>query len=111
MPSGISPRGNAQKCLILLGKINFLQKRRQGKACCDLRRGENFRQHPERRCPVSLLLVFTLYALYGYSEPKRGDLLIAKDFGFGSVINREALEHFANSTSFRPAIAVERIGC
>jgi hypothetical protein len=44
MPSGITPQWNAQKRLILLAKVNFLPKQHHGKACCDLRSEENFRQ-------------------------------------------------------------------
>jgi hypothetical protein len=44
MPAGISPRGDAQKCPVLLAKINSTQKHHHGKVCCNLRREENFRQ-------------------------------------------------------------------
>jgi len=48
MPSGISLRGNAQKCLILLVEIYFLQNSHSGKSCCDLRSKEIFRQRSDR---------------------------------------------------------------
>jgi hypothetical protein len=44
MPTGIPPGGNAQKRPVLLAEINFAQKRRSRKACCDLRSKEIFRQ-------------------------------------------------------------------